>query len=99
MVARGRGVAGRRVNAGVDVASGKRSNLALPELTGRVLVQRRFMATHASPDGSLLAIGTDDGTVLAWKLSGGQPPRELASLGANEVFAGWSSDPSRIYVV
>lgn len=83
----------------VDVASGKRTDLAMPELRGRVLSQRRYMPTHASPDGSLLAIGADDGKVLAWKLPGGQPPRELASLGANELFAGWSADPSRIYAV
>jgi hypothetical protein len=57
------------------------------------------MPTHASPDGALLAIGADDGKVLAWTLPGGQPPRELASLAANEVFAGWSADPARIYVV
>jgi hypothetical protein len=31
--------------------------------------------------------------------AGGGTARELASLAANEVFAGWSADPSRIYVV
>jgi WD40 repeat protein len=91
--------AGAPAAAIVDVKSGRRADLPLPELTGRVLTQRRYMPTHASPDGSLLAIGADDGKVLAWTLPGGQPPRELASLAANEAFAGWSADPSRIYVV
>jgi eukaryotic-like serine/threonine-protein kinase len=91
--------AGAPAAAIVDVKSGKRTDLALPELAGRVLTRHRFMPTHASPDGSLLAIAADDGKVLAWSLAGGQPPRGLASLAANEVFAGWSADPSRIYVV
>ena len=83
----------------VDVKSGRRTDLDLPALRGRVLGGRRYMPTHASPDGSLLAIGTDDGKVLAWTLPSGHAPRELASLEANEIFAGWSADPSRIYVV
>ena len=91
--------AGAPAIAIVDVKSGKRTDRALPELTGRVLTQRRFMPTHASPDGSLLAIAADDGKVLAWTLAGGGPPRELASLAPNEAFVGWSADPSRIYVV
>jgi hypothetical protein len=96
-------VVGMRANvpaaAFVDVKSGRRTDLALPELAGRVLTKGRFMPSYASPDGSLLAVGADDGKVLAWKVTGGQPPRELASLSPNEVFAGWSADPSRIYVV
>jgi hypothetical protein len=97
----------------VDVKAGKRIDLALPELNGRAWSGRRYLPTHASPDGSLLAIGADDGKVLAWKLAGstvtpsaasspqagGGPARELASLAANEVFAGWSAHPTRIYVV
>jgi hypothetical protein len=84
----------------VDLRSGKRIDLALPMLMGRVLGGRRFMPTYASPDGSLLAIATDDGRVLAWKLTPNPAtePRELASLADNEVFAGWTTDPSKIYV-
>ena len=84
----------------VDLRSGTRIDLALPMLRGRVLGGRRFMPTYASPDGSLLAIATDDGKVLAWKLTPNPAtePRELASLADNEVFAGWTTDPSRIYV-
>jgi eukaryotic-like serine/threonine-protein kinase len=96
----------------VDVKAGTRIDLALPELNGRAW-SRRYLPTHASPDGSLLAIGADDGKVLAWKLpgstvtpsaasspqAGGGPARELASLATNEVFAGWSADPSRLYIV
>jgi hypothetical protein len=84
----------------VDLRSGKRIDLALPMLMGRVLGGRRFMPTYASPDGSLLAIATDDGKVLAWKLTPGPAtePREIASLADNEVFAGWTTDPSKVYV-
>lgn len=96
-------VVGMRANvpaaAVVDVKSGTRRDLGLPELAGRVLTKGRFMPSYASPDGSLLAVGADDGKVLAWKVTGGQPPRELASLAPNEIFTGWSADPSRIYVV
>jgi hypothetical protein len=41
---------------------------------------------------------TDDGRVLAWPLPGGGPARELAALGRNEMFVGWSTDSSRIFV-
>jgi dipeptidyl aminopeptidase/acylaminoacyl peptidase len=83
----------------VDVKSGTRKDLALPALRERFLSTRRYAPTHASPDGSLLAIGADDGKVLAWKLPSGDGPRELAALKPNEVFGGWSADPSRIYVI
>jgi eukaryotic-like serine/threonine-protein kinase len=82
----------------VDVPSGRRTTLDLPELRGRVFGTRRHLGTHSSPDGSRLAIMTDDGKVLAWPLPGGGPARELAALGRNEMFAGWSTDSSRIFV-
>ena len=84
----------------VDLRSGKRIDLALPMLMGRVLGGRRFMPTYASPDGLLLAIATDDGKVLAWKLTPNPAtePRNIASLADNEVFAGWTTDRSNIYV-
>jgi Tol biopolymer transport system component len=83
----------------VDVTSGKRTELDLGALRGRAWTARRHLPTHVSPDGSQLAIAADDGKVLAWPLPGGGDPRELTALGTNEVFAGWSTDPSRIYVV
>jgi eukaryotic-like serine/threonine-protein kinase len=83
----------------VDVKSGTRKDLALPALRERFLSTRRYAPTHASPDGSLLAIGADDGKVLAWKLPSGDGPRELAALKPNEVFGGWSANPSRVYVI
>jgi hypothetical protein len=83
----------------VDVASGRRTDLDLGALRGRAWTARRHLPTHVSPDGSQLAIAADDGKVLAWALPDGGNPRELTALGANEVFAGWSTDPSRIYVV
>ena len=83
----------------VDVKSGTRTEIELRALRGRVLGKRRYMPTHASPDGSLLAIAADDGKVLAWTLPSGEGPRELASLAENEIFGGWSADPSRIYVI
>ena len=82
----------------IDIASGKRSTLELAELQGRGLSVRRYRGTHAAPDGSLLAIRADDGTVLAWPLPSGGPARELATLGDGEAFAGWSADPARIFV-
>jgi hypothetical protein len=82
----------------IDIASGKRSTLELAELRGRGLSVRRYRGTHAAPDGSLLAIRTDDGKVLAWPLPNGGPARELATLGDGEAFAGWSADPARIFV-
>ena len=36
--------------------------------------------------------------MLAWPLPNGGPARELATLGDNEAFVGWSADPARIYV-
>ena len=52
---------------------------------------------HASPDGRFSRLArTMEGAGLGAR---GRPPRELASLAPNEVFAGWSADPSRLYVV
>ncbi len=59
---------------------------------------RRFSGTHVSPDGSLLAITADDGTVFGWPLAGGGAARVLAKLGPNEAFVGWSNEPARILV-
>ena len=80
----------------VDIASGKLRTLELAELHAREFSGRRYLRTHVSPDGSLLAIMTDDGKVLAWPLPGGGPARQLATLGPHEVFVGWSADPARI---
>ena len=80
----------------VDVASGKRQTLDLRELKVPALGARRFSGTHVSPDGSLLAITADDGTVFGWSLPGGGAARVLAKLGPDEAFVGWSSDPARI---
>jgi eukaryotic-like serine/threonine-protein kinase len=82
----------------VDIASGKRGTFDLAELRGRELSGRRFPHTHVSPDGSLLGIMTGDGRVMAWPLPAGGPARELAALGENERFVGWSADPARIQV-
>ena len=82
----------------VDIASGKRGTLDLAELRGREFGGRRYRHTHVSPDGSLLGIMTGDGKVMGWPLPGGGPARELAALGQNEVFVGWSADPARIQV-
>ena len=82
----------------VDVLSGKRTILDLPELRGRLFGVRRHLGTHVSPDASLLATMTDDGKVLAWPLPAGGPSRELATLGPDEAFVGWSSEPARILV-
>jgi DNA-binding beta-propeller fold protein YncE len=82
----------------VDVTSGKRTALDLGALQGRAFGVRRYLPTHASPDGSLLAVQADDGKVLAWNLLSTSPARELAALGENEVFVGWSADLARIYV-
>ena len=82
----------------VDVSSGRRTALDLAELRGRAFSVRRFLGTHTSPDGSLLAVQADDGKVLAWPLPNGGPARELATLGDNEVFVGWSAETARIYV-
>ncbi len=72
--------------------------LDLAELRGRAFSVRRFLGTHTSPDGSLLAVQADDGKVLAWPLPNGGPARELATLGDDEVFVGWSAETARIYV-
>ena len=82
----------------IDVSSGKRTPLDLAALQGRAFSLRRYMPTHASPDGSLLAVQADDGKVLAWSLADARAPRELAALGENETFVGWSADRARIYV-
>jgi hypothetical protein len=82
----------------IDVASGKRRTLELKELNVQALGARRFSGTHVSPDGSLLAITADDGTVFGWSLAGGGAARVLAKLGANEAFVGWSNEPARILV-
>jgi hypothetical protein len=79
----------------VDVASGRTSTI---ELGGRPFNPRRFRGTYTSPDGSLLATMTDDRKVLAWPLPTGGPGRELAALGENEVFVGWTTDRARIQI-
>lgn len=82
----------------VDVSSGERTTLDLSSLQGRAFSLRRYLPTNASPDGSLLAVQADDGKVLAWSVDGASPARELAALGENEAFVGWSADRARIYV-
>jgi eukaryotic-like serine/threonine-protein kinase len=82
----------------VDVTSGKRTPLDLGALQGRAFGVRRYLPTQASPDGSLLAVQADDGKVLAWNLESTSPSRELAALGDNEVFVGWSGERARIYI-
>jgi eukaryotic-like serine/threonine-protein kinase len=81
-----------------DMSSGKRIALDLSALRGRAFSLRRYLPTHASPDGSLLAVQADDGKVLAWNLDNPGPPRELAALADNEAFVGWPGDRARIYV-
>jgi eukaryotic-like serine/threonine-protein kinase len=82
----------------VDLSSGKRTALDLGALDGRAFGVRRYLPTHTSPDGSLVAVQADDGKVLAWSLDGPNRSRELAALADNEVFVGWSADRGRIYV-
>jgi eukaryotic-like serine/threonine-protein kinase len=82
----------------VDVSSGTRSTVDLPELRGSAFNLRRFPPTHTSPDGSILAIHADNGKVLGWALPHGGPARELATIGENDVFVGWSDKPARIFV-
>jgi Tol biopolymer transport system component len=82
----------------VDVASGKRQTIELEGLNVPALGARRFSGTHVSPDGSLLAITADDGTVFGWSLTGAGAARVLAKLGASEAFVGWSNEPTRILV-
>jgi hypothetical protein len=82
----------------IDIMSGKRTTLDLAVLQGRAFGLRRYLPTHASTDGSLLAVQADDGKVIAWSLEDSRPGRELASLGENEAFVGWSADRARIYV-
>jgi hypothetical protein len=82
----------------VDVATGQRTTIDLPELRGRAFNLRRFLRTHASPDGATFAVQADDGQVLAWPVGGGSPARTLASLSGTEAFVGWSTDAARIIV-
>jgi len=82
----------------IDIMSGKRTTLDLAVLQGRAFGLRRYLPTHASTDGSLLAAQADDGKVIAWSLEDSRPGRELASPGENEAFVGWSADRARIYV-
>jgi hypothetical protein len=82
----------------VDVTSGERHTIDLPELRGRAFSLRRYLPARASPDGKLLAIQADDGKVLAWTLPNGGPARELGTLRENEAFAGWSADSNQIFV-
>ena len=81
----------------VDMSSGKRTTIALPELRGRAFSMRRYLPARAAPDGSLLAVQADDGKVLTWPLPNGGPAREVA-LADNELFAGWAADPRHIFV-
>ena len=81
----------------IDLATNRGRAIELGELRNRVFGRRRYVPTHASPDGSLLAVQADDGRVLAWPVSGG-PAREIAALGENETLAGWTKDPSRVFV-
>jgi WD40 repeat protein len=82
----------------VDINTGRRTDIDASMLAGRAFSRRRVSPTYVAPDASLVAIGADDGTVMAWTLAGAGP-REIASLGPREVFAGWATDPSHIYVV
>jgi hypothetical protein len=95
-------VAGQRAGAPalaiVDVNTGKRTDIDASMLTGRAFSLRRVSPTYVAPDASLVAIGADDGKVVAWTLAG-QGPREIASIAADEVFSGWAADPSHIYVM
>jgi eukaryotic-like serine/threonine-protein kinase len=95
-------VAGQRAGspaiAIVDVNSNKRTNIDASMLNGRAFSQRRVSPTYVAPDASLVAIGADDGKVMAWTLEGAGP-REIATLAPGEVFGGWAADPSHIYVV
>jgi eukaryotic-like serine/threonine-protein kinase len=90
---------GSPIAAIIDATSGQRTTIDLPELRGRAFNVRRYVRTHASPDGSLLAVQADDGKVLAWPITGnGAAARTLATLTGDEAFAGWSTDAARIYV-
>ena len=90
---------GSPIAAIIDATSGQRTTIDLPELRGRAFTVRRYVRTHASPDGSLLAVQADDGKVLAWPVNGnGGAARTLATLTGDEAFAGWSTDAARIYV-
>jgi hypothetical protein len=95
-------VAGQRAGspaiAIVDVNSGKRTNIDANMLNGRAFSLRRVSPTFVAPDASLVAIGADDGKVMAWTLDGAGP-RVIATLAPDEVFSGWAEDPSHIYVV
>ena len=82
----------------IDVTTGQRTTIDLPELRGRAFNLRRFLRTSSSPDGTLLAVQADDGHVLAWPVGGGSPARTLASLNGNEAFVGWSANAAHIFI-
>ena len=82
----------------LDVETGQRRTIDLSELRGRAFNQRRFLRTHASPDGALIAVQAEDGEVLAWPVSGSSPARTLAKLTTREAFVGWSAESARIFV-
>ena len=81
----------------VDLKSGARNDLDLSALHGRVYATSREMKVYASPDGTTFSVTTDDGVVLAWKLSGGAPT-ELTRLKENERFVGWTAHPDRVHI-
>ena len=81
----------------VDLKSGTRKDIDLSMLRGRVYATSREMPVYAAPDGESFSVTTDDGFVLAWKLSGGTPV-ELTRLKENERFVGWTAHPTRVHV-
>ena len=81
----------------VDLKSGTTKDIDLSILRGRVYATSREMPVYASPDGASFSVTTDDGVVLAWKLSGGGPV-ELTRLKENERFVGWTAQPDRVHV-
>ena len=81
----------------VDLKSGTRKDIDLSILRGRVYATSREMPVYGSPDGAAFSVTTDDGVVLAWKLSGGAPV-ELTRLKENERFVGWTARPDRVHV-
>ena len=81
----------------VDLKSGTRRDIDLSILRGRVYATSREMPVYVSPDGASFSVTTDDGVVLAWKLSGGAP-EELTRLKENERFVGWTAQSNRVHV-